>query len=176
VYGTAKLLHAKKWPSLLVKVDIAWAFDFIAWPFLLAGWTGCRSCSRQRAPKCCLTVCQGRGYAMVEACGRVTHCHPCSSYWLWNPLTDSFIGMMLGGCYNLCCHDSYRTTPPYTLMIWFSSRVRWTLISNSPSAFLPCLRKHQVWAAILVSVRSFLSDVMTAKFSWCTTFSHACSS
>jgi hypothetical protein len=35
VQGTAKLLHARKWPSLLVKVDIARAFDSVAWPFLL---------------------------------------------------------------------------------------------------------------------------------------------
>jgi hypothetical protein len=35
VQGTAKLLHARKWQSLLVKVDIARAFDSVVWPFLL---------------------------------------------------------------------------------------------------------------------------------------------
>jgi hypothetical protein len=35
VQGTAKLLRARKWPSLLAKVDIARAFDPATWPFLL---------------------------------------------------------------------------------------------------------------------------------------------
>jgi hypothetical protein len=35
VQGTAKLLHARKQSSLLLKVDIACAFDSVDWPFLL---------------------------------------------------------------------------------------------------------------------------------------------
>jgi hypothetical protein len=35
VQGTTKLLYARKWPSLLVKVDIARAFDSVTWSFLL---------------------------------------------------------------------------------------------------------------------------------------------
>jgi hypothetical protein len=143
------------------------------WASLPDGWTGCRTCSRQRVPRCCLMVCQGRGYAMVEACGRVTLCHPWSSYWLWNPLMALFVVLMLGGCYNLCYHFLYCTALSCMRTTWFSSWARWTPISRSTSAFFPCLRKHQVWAAILVNVRSLLSDVMTVKFSWCKIFSHA---
>ncbi|KAM0921778.1 hypothetical protein ACQ4PT_006701 [Festuca glaucescens] len=36
VKNSAKLLHTKKIPSLLLKVDVAKAFDSISWPFLLA--------------------------------------------------------------------------------------------------------------------------------------------
>ncbi|KAM0827167.1 hypothetical protein ACQ4PT_068367 [Festuca glaucescens] len=36
VKNSAKLLHTKKIPSLLLKVDVAKAFDNISWPFLLA--------------------------------------------------------------------------------------------------------------------------------------------
>lgn len=35
VQATAKALHAKKHPSLLLKFDIAKAFDTVAWPFLV---------------------------------------------------------------------------------------------------------------------------------------------
>jgi hypothetical protein len=35
VQGTVKLLHVRKWPSLLVKVGIARPFDSVAWSFLL---------------------------------------------------------------------------------------------------------------------------------------------
>jgi hypothetical protein len=35
VQASAKLLHACRVPSLLLKVDIARAFDSVAWPFLL---------------------------------------------------------------------------------------------------------------------------------------------
>jgi hypothetical protein len=35
VQSTAKLLHLRKCPSLLLKIDIAKAFDSVAWPFLL---------------------------------------------------------------------------------------------------------------------------------------------
>jgi hypothetical protein len=35
VQGTAKLLHTRKRPSLLLKVDIACTFDSVVWPFLL---------------------------------------------------------------------------------------------------------------------------------------------
>jgi hypothetical protein len=35
VQWTARRLHAKKKPSLLLKIDIAQAFDSVAWPFLL---------------------------------------------------------------------------------------------------------------------------------------------
>ncbi|KAM0925086.1 hypothetical protein ACQ4PT_004437 [Festuca glaucescens] len=36
VKESAKLLHRKRFPSLLLKVDIAKAFDNISWPFLLS--------------------------------------------------------------------------------------------------------------------------------------------
>jgi hypothetical protein len=35
VQSAAKLLHVRKKPSLLLKIDITQAFDSIAWPFLL---------------------------------------------------------------------------------------------------------------------------------------------
>jgi hypothetical protein len=35
VQGSAKMLHARRIPSLFVKVDITQAFDSVAWPFLL---------------------------------------------------------------------------------------------------------------------------------------------
>jgi hypothetical protein len=35
VQSSAKLLHARKWASLLLRIDIAKAFDYVAWPFLL---------------------------------------------------------------------------------------------------------------------------------------------
>jgi hypothetical protein len=35
VQGSAKLLHARKRPTLLLKIGIARAFDSVAWPFLL---------------------------------------------------------------------------------------------------------------------------------------------
>jgi hypothetical protein len=31
----AKLLHTWRKPNLLLKIDIAWAFDSMVWPFLL---------------------------------------------------------------------------------------------------------------------------------------------
>jgi hypothetical protein len=31
----AKLLHARRYPSLLLKIDLVRAFDSVAWPFLL---------------------------------------------------------------------------------------------------------------------------------------------
>jgi hypothetical protein len=34
VQSTAKLLHQRQHPSLLLKVDISWAFDTVSWPFL----------------------------------------------------------------------------------------------------------------------------------------------
>jgi hypothetical protein len=35
VHASAKLLHACRVPSVLLKVDIAREFDSVAWPFLL---------------------------------------------------------------------------------------------------------------------------------------------
>jgi hypothetical protein len=35
VQASAKLLHARKWSSLLLKIDIACDFDLVAWSFLL---------------------------------------------------------------------------------------------------------------------------------------------
>jgi hypothetical protein len=35
VQGTTKLLHARKRPCVLLKIDIAKAFDTISWPFLM---------------------------------------------------------------------------------------------------------------------------------------------
>jgi hypothetical protein len=35
IQGSAKLLHARRIPSLLIKTDIARAFNSVAWPFLL---------------------------------------------------------------------------------------------------------------------------------------------
>jgi hypothetical protein len=35
VHAAAKLLHARKLPTLLLKVELAHAFDSIAWPFLI---------------------------------------------------------------------------------------------------------------------------------------------
>jgi hypothetical protein len=52
VQSTARLLHARRCPSLLLKVDIAKAFDSVAWPFLFEvlrharfpnGWVNCVS-------------------------------------------------------------------------------------------------------------------------------------
>jgi hypothetical protein len=34
VQGTTKLLHARRWPCYMLKVDIAKAFDMVSWPFL----------------------------------------------------------------------------------------------------------------------------------------------
>jgi hypothetical protein len=36
VQATTRLLHVRRTPSVLVKIDLARAFDSIAWPFLLA--------------------------------------------------------------------------------------------------------------------------------------------
>jgi hypothetical protein len=35
VRSSARMLHARKLPSLLLKVDIALTFDLVVWPFLL---------------------------------------------------------------------------------------------------------------------------------------------
>jgi hypothetical protein len=35
VHGSVRLLHTKKMPTLMLKIDIARAFDSVAWPFLL---------------------------------------------------------------------------------------------------------------------------------------------
>jgi hypothetical protein len=35
IQATAKLLNARKRPSLLPKMDITWAFDSISWPFII---------------------------------------------------------------------------------------------------------------------------------------------
>jgi hypothetical protein len=35
VQSAAKLLHARRLPSILLKVDITCVFDSVAWPFLL---------------------------------------------------------------------------------------------------------------------------------------------
>jgi hypothetical protein len=91
------------------------------WASLLAGGTRCRSCSRQQVPRYCLTVCRRREFAMVEACDRVTLCHPCSSYWLWKPSMASFVMLMPGGFFNIYRHDLYHTSLYVDDVVFFRS-------------------------------------------------------
>jgi hypothetical protein len=54
---SAKLLHTRRKPSMLLKIDIAQAFDSVAWPFLLEVWligvTRSRLCYPLPAQRCC---------------------------------------------------------------------------------------------------------------------------
>jgi hypothetical protein len=84
-------LHAKKKSSLLLKIDIVWAFDSVAWPFLLellqhmafpnAG-IGSLPFSPRPAQGFFLMGTRVIGFVTLEACIRVTLRPRCSS-WLW---------------------------------------------------------------------------------------------
>jgi hypothetical protein len=92
IHALAKHLHARKVPSLLLKVDIARSTRFLgcscckpckplASPPL--GGTGCPPCYLRLALRYCLMEHQGRGFVMLTTCVRETPSHPCSFFSSW---------------------------------------------------------------------------------------------
>jgi hypothetical protein len=86
-------LYSKKFPSLLLKVDIAKAFDSVGWPFLLEvlqhlgfpvdTWTGSPSSCLLPAPVCLSMEGRDVGSPTRGGCARVTPFPRCYSCSLW---------------------------------------------------------------------------------------------
>jgi hypothetical protein len=84
VQWTTRRLHAKKKPSLLLKIDITRAFDSVAWPFLLEllqhmgfsnavrDWISALLSSA--STRILLNGTRVIGFVTLEACVRVTLC------------------------------------------------------------------------------------------------------
>ena len=86
-------LYSKKFPSILLKVDIAKAFDSVGWPFLLEvlqhlgfpvdTWTGSPSSCLLPAPVCLSMEGRDVGSPTRGGCARVTPFPRCYSCSLW---------------------------------------------------------------------------------------------
>lgn len=90
---TCRLLHQKKSPTVLLKIDIARAFDSVSWPFLLQvleflgfsrRWgAGYRIYFRPLAPRFSSTAGRERAFVIREDFGRVIRSPRCCLSWLW---------------------------------------------------------------------------------------------
>jgi hypothetical protein len=94
VQASARLLHARKLPCLLLKIDIARSFDSVAWSFLLeilhhmgfpSGWRDWISALYYpvQAPKLCSMGCRARGFVTPAGFAKGIPSRTCSFSWLW---------------------------------------------------------------------------------------------